>query len=523
MSRSANWRIYRLPGATGLITGSGARPSDVHLGANTVSFWAPAGGSYTIRIRYSPYWRGTSGVCLSPTGDGMMTAHVPGPERVSLTMPDPLDAVVSAGCVLRRGGRLDGSRMTTEGTRPAAMRVLILSAPVGAGHNAAAAALAAELGLRGHEVEIVDGLELIGVERLVVHGYRFQILHAAWSWRMLYRAARLRFVIRVAGTILCRRARRLEQLIASSQPDLIVSTYPLVSAALAGLRRRARLPQPTATLVTDFDPHPGWVHRVLDQNLLVGEAHAGGICVRPPVGEAAAAGDAGALWQELGLSPTLRTVLIVGGAWGVGNLGRAAEAVLRVDGTQVIVVAGHNERLRRDLERTLDPARSAVLGFTARLGELMSMSGALIQNAGGMTCLEAFACGLPVIMFDPLPGHGEVNVRRMVGAGVVVSARSPAHLTELIAAPEFWDTAAVESATAARARFVRVAAADVLEQGSIVIPRQPGRTRRGAPFAIAAVVLACWLAAEPRADSRLDALIAHPHRSFAPLPSPDLF
>jgi hypothetical protein len=97
VSRSANWRIYRLPGATGLITGSGARPSDVHLGANTVSFWAPAGGSYTIRIRYSPYWRGTSGVCLSPTGDGMMTAHVPGPQRVALTMPDPLDAVVSAG------------------------------------------------------------------------------------------------------------------------------------------------------------------------------------------------------------------------------------------------------------------------------------------------------------------------------------------------------------------------------------------------------------------------------------------
>ena len=81
------------------------------------------------------------------------------------------------------------------------MRVLILSAPVGAGHDAAARGVAAELRARGDEVEIDDGLALIGrgVHKLVVDGYHCQIEYAPWSWRLLYRATRSRRLIRLFG------------------------------------------------------------------------------------------------------------------------------------------------------------------------------------------------------------------------------------------------------------------------------------------------------------------------------------
>jgi hypothetical protein len=115
---------------------------------------------------------------------------------------------------------------------------------------------------------VVDGLALLGVERLVVDGYRFQIMHAAWSWRLLYRLTRSRILIRLAGALLARLAsRRLIERIAGADPDVVVSAYPIVSLALAGLRRRARLPWPCATLVTDFDPHPAWVHPDLDERI----------------------------------------------------------------------------------------------------------------------------------------------------------------------------------------------------------------------------------------------------------------
>jgi hypothetical protein len=96
VSDSGNWRIYRLPDAVGLVTGLTASPSNVHLGANNVSFRATVAGQYTIRVRYSPYWHVGPGVCLQPTSDGMMLAQVQDPGTVALTMPDPIDAIVTA-------------------------------------------------------------------------------------------------------------------------------------------------------------------------------------------------------------------------------------------------------------------------------------------------------------------------------------------------------------------------------------------------------------------------------------------
>ena len=45
-------------------------------------------------MRFSPYWQSATPLCLTETRDGMTRALVPVAGRVSLTMPDPLDAVL---------------------------------------------------------------------------------------------------------------------------------------------------------------------------------------------------------------------------------------------------------------------------------------------------------------------------------------------------------------------------------------------------------------------------------------------
>jgi len=138
------------------------------------------------------------------------------------------------------------------------MRVLILSAPVGAGHDAASRAVREQLEDQGATVDIDDGLALLGLSRVVVDGYHFQILHAAWSWRWMYRASRSPRLIRLLGRWLSwHRGRPLLARIEAGDYDHVISAYPLVSAALAGLRRRGKLPIHCSTLITDFDPHPG--------------------------------------------------------------------------------------------------------------------------------------------------------------------------------------------------------------------------------------------------------------------------
>jgi processive 1,2-diacylglycerol beta-glucosyltransferase len=398
------------------------------------------------------------------------------------------------------------------------MRVLILSAPVGAGHDAAARGVAAELRTRGHEVEIDDGLALIGrgVHRLVVDGYHCQIEYAPWSWRVLYRGTRSRRLIRLFGMWLALTGgRRLLERIHEEDYDHVVSAYPVVSMVLARLRRTGRLTVPCCALITDFDPHPAWVHPELDENLGVGRARVAGMrAVSPPVPvplvDPALRAETR---RSLGIRPDERMALIVGGAWGVGNLQGAARAVATVPGLRPVVVAGHNAGLQRRLDHDERLPGAIVFGFTDRMPALMAASDVLVANAGGLTCLEAFAAGLPVVMFDPLPGHGEDNSRHMERAGTVTVADGAAGLRALLARPSFWATAAPATAAAASALFERPCTAECLAdlRAGAGPTRAMVRARRVAAVTFAVMALGM----SDRVADAVAAAPAHAHRSPA--------
>jgi UDP-N-acetylglucosamine:LPS N-acetylglucosamine transferase len=398
------------------------------------------------------------------------------------------------------------------------MRVLILSAPVGAGHDAAARGVAAELRARGAEVEIDDGLALIGrgVHALVVDGYHCQIEYAPWSWRVLYRATRSRRLIRLfAAGLAVRGGRRLLERIDQNDYDYVVSAYPVVSMVLARLRRTGRLRVPCCALVTDFDPHPAWVHPELDDNFGVGRACADGMrAVRPPV-PMLPVDPTVRPWMRhrLGIAPDERAVLIVGGAWGVGNLQGAARAVAAVPGLRPVVVAGHNSGLQRRVGQDEQLRDSVVFGFTDQMPALMVGCDVLVANAGGLTCLEAFAAKLPVVMFEPLPGHGEDNSRHMERAGIVTRASSPHDLGSILAAPGFWEVAGPTTAAAARELFDRPSTADCLYDLRPVMGPNRALVRARRVVAVAAAVAALGMT-----DRVADALAGtHVHTGQTPV------
>jgi processive 1,2-diacylglycerol beta-glucosyltransferase len=356
--------------------------------------------------------------------------------------------------------------------------------------------VAAELRARGADVEVDDGLALIGrlVHRLVVDGYHCQIEYAPWSWRVLYRITRSRRLIRLGGAFLALRGgRRLRERIESGGYDAVLSAYPVVSMVLARLRRTGKLRVPCCTLVTDFDPHPAWVHPELDANLGVGGACTEGMRpVRPPVPSPPDDPTLRSRMRErLGVAPGERGVLIVGGSWGVGHLHSAALTVAAVPGMRPIVVAGHNDGLRRRIETDPELERAIVFGFTGLMVGLMAASDVLVANAGGLTCLEAFAAGLPVVMFDPLPGHGEDNGRHMERAGMVTAAASGPDLRAMLADNGFWAVRAPETASRALALFERPCTAEQLAalRPALGPNRALVRARRVAAVTAAVMVL----------------------------------
>ena len=180
-----------------------------------------------------------------------------------------------------------------------------------------------------------------------------------------------------------------------------------------------------ATFVTDFAVHPLWTHPGVDLHM----------CVHPQSAEAAAARsgraatapgpmvperfhadlpDRDTARQALGFDSNERLVLVVAGAWGIGDVNKTFETIIGSGCYTPLVVCGNNEQLRKKLQ-----ARDGghVLGWTDEMPTLMAAADALVQNAGGLTCMEAFASWLPVVSFEPIAGHGKDNAEQMAEAG----------------------------------------------------------------------------------------------------------
>jgi hypothetical protein len=56
----------------------------------------------------------------------------------------------------------------------------------------------------------------------------------------------------------------------------------------------------------------------------------------------------------------------------------------------------------------------------------------VVQNAGGLTSLEALACGRPVVSYNCVSGHGQTNSRALAEAGLAVWAKDAPSLARAL-------------------------------------------------------------------------------------------
>jgi hypothetical protein len=297
------------------------------------------------------------------------------------------------------------------------------------------------------------------------------------------------------------------------------------------MRRKKQLRVPVLTFLTDFAVHSLWVHRGIDRHLAVSEISAaaaesrGGKDARargPLVSERfrEAEYDREAVRSNLGLSPDDRAVLVVAGSWGVGDVVATVEAIGGSGEFHPITVCGRDDNLRAELEMR---GFGTVIGWTDQMPALMSASDALVENAGGLTCMEAFAVGLPVITFKPIAGHGKDNAEMMARAGVNCYARDEDELHEIlreVTRPGPERDALVDTA---RLLFVADPADDVEElaqtehlvdrKGRVVALRAPRGRRTAMIAAVSVLVLYAGLTLGAQAVSAIGVGVAKPPKN----------
>ena len=318
-------------------------------------------------------------------------------------------------------------------------RLLVASMSLGGGHGRAGQCVASAVAeMRPDwEVRIVDVRDYAAwwFRLVYVTGYLFTVRHIPWLWGLLYRHPGRHsggtlppWVIRLA-------LRRFEQLVREYRPDVILSTQITASEATDCLRRRGLFAGAAATVVTDFDAHPTWRadgidcffvpdedirQRLARRGIPLDRIEATGVPIDPAFEQNL---DNGQLRAKHGIRPGVPAVLLMGGSLGLGALRRAVRGLLALgEPMDLVVVAGHNERLRRRLAamRADGLARLHVLGFVDYIAELMAVADLFVSKPGGLSMTEALTMGLPTLAVDPLPGQEEANASHLEAQGVVL-------------------------------------------------------------------------------------------------------
>ena len=337
------------------------------------------------------------------------------------------------------------------------LRVLIVSATVGAGDAGNARELARRLKASGHDVTIQDFLEAapLGIGKALSKGYEAELRHAPWAYELAFQ---IWFWVPLMLVPLTRflsffTRRKVLRWVRESRADVVVSTFPIATQVLGDMRRRAQhrrpwhrragLRVPAVNFITDFGYHPFWAHTRVDLNLAVHPCtvadvarHTGqpSLPCAPLVGPqfSTARPRRASQRAKLGLRQRDLAVLVSSGSWGVGAVRETFELVATRPGLVPVVVCGRNDALRRHLEDLAEAKgyRAAVLGWTDDMAGIMTACDVLVENAGGLTSLEAMASGLPLVSFHPIPGHGRNSASAMSAAGVTYVARDGADLVD---------------------------------------------------------------------------------------------
>jgi processive 1,2-diacylglycerol beta-glucosyltransferase len=344
------------------------------------------------------------------------------------------------------------------------MRVLVLSASYGSGHQVAAHSIAAALAREGVAVTVRDHF------RDFVHPRFEQATRALYTWILrrapLVWAAAYEFGDRLAvDALLSFGATRvgLAQLarhLSDDPPDAIVSVHATPAVVLSALAAEGRRLPPHATVVTDFVAHRQWIAPRIDRYCVpaneVGREFVArgipadrivvtGVPVRPEFDEAM---DQAEARDRLGLRPDVPVVLAMAGSdGGLGRLAGVVEAMTRIERpVQAVVVAGRDDRLAERLRSAAHGRAMRVLSWEPDVRLHMAAADLLVTKAGGMTLAEAIAAELPVVTYGSLPGQERRNERFATRAGIALTARSPRELAATL------DRALADAATLAQLR-----------------------------------------------------------------------
>lgn len=308
-------------------------------------------------------------------------------------------------------------------------KVTIVFFDAGGGHRNAAEALKSMLTAQREPwqvsllnlQELLDSLDVIrrttGIR--LQDGYNL-ILRKGWTRPTSQLLVLLRGLVRLYHA---RVVHALEDYWSEHSTDLVLSVIPLFNRALAESVRNIASETAFATLLTDLADCPPhfWMEeeseflicgteRAKQQALGMGHHpqrvfETSGMILKPKFYQTVSV-DRKAERRKLGLNPELPTGIVLFGGHGAPVMAKIAEELsLFCERLQLIMICGHNHKLKAELEGLKAKLPMFVEGFTSHMDYYMSLADFFIGKPGPGSISEALQFHLPVIV--------ECNARTM--------------------------------------------------------------------------------------------------------------
>ncbi|MBB6099135.1 processive 1,2-diacylglycerol beta-glucosyltransferase [Deinobacterium chartae] len=327
------------------------------------------------------------------------------------------------------------------------LRVLLLSASLGGGHTKANQALAQLLEAQrpGASVSYSDYLAYLHpLQRAVV-----EVPYTAWlryypaGYRYFYnwtnRPGEPKAITAPFGWAGLPAMRRdLERV----RPQIVISSYTAPVALADAARKRYGYRFLNAMIVTDYEAHRHWARPEADLIMVATEAvrqqiaangvdpsriQVTGIPIDPRYTDLPSRE---ALRERLGFEPERPVIMLSAGATGAY---RSHAAVMETLGrlaipTRVLVTGVRGGPSVEQVGRVTVHR----YGYTDAFPELLGASDLVVGKAGGLTVSEACALGVPMLIYDPIPGQEEGNARYLEAAGAARWARDLLELRTLL-------------------------------------------------------------------------------------------
>ena len=236
-------------------------------------------------------------------------------------------------------------------------------------------------------------------------------------------------------------ARGLLKLVRRLRPDVIVSTYPGSTEIIGALRRAGRIRVPCVSAITDLAALRYWAHPGIDLHLVIHAESRAEVArdrraarrrpARPRPVAAGVRAPARPRRGPRGARPAGdgQLVLVSGGGWGLGDVEGAARTRPPPRRGRRLPVRDATPACGRGWARAFagDPL-VRVEGFTDAMCAYLAAADVLVHSTAGLTMLEAQMCGTRAISYGWGVAHIRANNRAYQRFGLAAVAGTPALL-----------------------------------------------------------------------------------------------